>query len=109
MTPQERQLVAELFDRLARTQDSDEAAGIVSALDRLWLESGSDTSDLLMSRALQAMQPIRFCRFVHLQSVFRNQCRGIGDYRMCATRFVWRLLCIPWIALQGGPSHPFTS
>jgi tetratricopeptide (TPR) repeat protein len=47
---------AELFDRLARTQDSDEAAGIVSALDRLWLESGSDTSDLLMSRALQAMQ-----------------------------------------------------
>jgi tetratricopeptide (TPR) repeat protein len=47
---------AELFDRLARTQDSDEAAGIVSALDRLWLESGSDTSDLLMSRALQAME-----------------------------------------------------
>ena len=31
-------------------------AGIVSALERLWLESGSDTSDLLMSRALQAMQ-----------------------------------------------------
>jgi len=47
---------AELFDRLARTQDPDEAAGIVSAISRLWLESGSDTSDLLMSRALQAMQ-----------------------------------------------------
>jgi tetratricopeptide (TPR) repeat protein len=50
------QQAAELFDRLARTQDPDEAAGIVSAIDRLWLESGSDTSDLLMSRALQAMQ-----------------------------------------------------
>jgi tetratricopeptide (TPR) repeat protein len=53
-TPAEAE--AELFDRLARTQDSDEAAGIVSALGRLWLESGSDTSDLLMSRALQALQ-----------------------------------------------------
>jgi tetratricopeptide (TPR) repeat protein len=53
-TPAETE--AELFDRLARTQDSDEAAGIVSALNRLWLVSGSDTSDLLMSRALQAMQ-----------------------------------------------------
>jgi tetratricopeptide (TPR) repeat protein len=45
----------ELFDRLARTTDSNEAAGIVSALDRLSLRSGSDTSDLLMSRAIQAM------------------------------------------------------
>jgi tetratricopeptide (TPR) repeat protein len=47
---------AELFDRLAHTQDADEASGIVSAISRLWLASGSDTSDLLMSRALQAMQ-----------------------------------------------------
>jgi tetratricopeptide (TPR) repeat protein len=47
---------AELFDRLAHTQDADEAAGIVTAISRLWLASGSDTSDLLMSRALQAMQ-----------------------------------------------------
>ena len=31
---------AALFDRLARTQDFDEAAGIVSALGRLWLEFG---------------------------------------------------------------------
>jgi tetratricopeptide (TPR) repeat protein len=53
-TPAEQ--AAELFDRLAHAQDPDEAAGIVSAIDRLWLESGSDTSDLLMSRALQAMQ-----------------------------------------------------
>ena len=47
---------AGLFDRLARASDADEAAGIVSAINRLWLESGSDTSDLLMARALQAMQ-----------------------------------------------------
>jgi len=50
------EVAAELFDRLARARDGDEASGIVSALDRLWLESGSDTSDLLMSRVLQAME-----------------------------------------------------
>jgi tetratricopeptide (TPR) repeat protein len=53
-TPAEAE--AELFDRLARTQDSEEAAGIVSVIDRIWLRSGSDTSDLLMSRALTAME-----------------------------------------------------
>ena len=44
-----------MFDRLAKTEDPDEAAGIVGAIERLWLRSGSDTSDLLMSRAVQAM------------------------------------------------------
>lgn len=47
---------ADLFDRLAKTEDSDEAAGIVGALQHLWLRSGSDTADLLMGRALEAMQ-----------------------------------------------------
>jgi len=46
----------ELFDRLAKTTDGEEAAGIVSALERLRLRSGSDASDLLMARALQAME-----------------------------------------------------
>ena len=45
----------ELFDRLAKTTDPAEAAGLVAAIDRLRLHSGSDTGDLLMSRALQAM------------------------------------------------------
>ena len=48
--------VAELFDRLAKTEDSDEAAGIVGALQHLWLRSGSDSADLLMGRAVEAMQ-----------------------------------------------------
>ncbi len=50
------ELAAELFDRLAKTRDSDEAAGIVSALDSLRLRSGSDSSEFLMTRALQATQ-----------------------------------------------------
>ena len=46
----------ELFDRLAKSADDEEAAGIVSALERLRLRSGSDTGDLLMTRALKAME-----------------------------------------------------
>ncbi len=43
-----------LYDRLAQAKDADEAAGIVAALERLRSHSGSDTADLLMSRAVQA-------------------------------------------------------
>jgi tetratricopeptide (TPR) repeat protein len=50
------QQVDELNDRLAKATDPDEAAGIVAALSRLRLQSGSDTSDLLMTRAIRAME-----------------------------------------------------
>ncbi len=46
----------ELFARLAATKDADEAAGIVAAIDRLNLRSGSDTGDLLMARAMATME-----------------------------------------------------
>lgn len=45
----------ELFERLAKTTDADEAAGIEATIERLRLRSGSDTSDLLMARAIKAM------------------------------------------------------
>ena len=48
-------LAEELFARLAKTPDENEAAGIVAALQALWLRSGSDTSDLLMARAHAAL------------------------------------------------------
>jgi tetratricopeptide (TPR) repeat protein len=48
--------IDELYDRLAKTRDEDEASGIVKTLEREWLKSGSDDSDLLMSRALEAFQ-----------------------------------------------------
>lgn len=53
-TPRE-QLDA-LFGRLAASKDSEESAGIVAAIDRLNLRSGSDTGDLLMSRAVATME-----------------------------------------------------
>ena len=46
----------ELFARLQRTKDEVEAKGIAGAIERRWLRSGSDTADLLMSRALEAQQ-----------------------------------------------------
>ncbi len=46
----------ELFARLASTEDADESAGIVAAIDRIHLRSGSDTGDLLMARATETME-----------------------------------------------------
>jgi tetratricopeptide (TPR) repeat protein len=44
-----------LYDRLAKAQSDDEAKGIAGAIERAQLHSGSDTADLLMSRALTAI------------------------------------------------------
>jgi Tfp pilus assembly protein PilF len=43
-----------LFERLAASQDADETKGITRLIERRWLQSGSDTADLLMSRAVAA-------------------------------------------------------
>lgn len=45
-----------LYERLAQAKSPEEAKGIAGALERAQLRSGSDTADLLMSRALQALQ-----------------------------------------------------
>lgn len=44
----------QLYERLAVAGSDAEAEGIVGAIDRARLRSGSDTADLLMSRALTA-------------------------------------------------------
>ena len=46
-----KRVLDELFDRLAKAGDDEEGAGIAGAIQRVWLRSGSDTADLLMSRA----------------------------------------------------------
>jgi len=46
----------ELYDRLARAKTDDEAQGIAGAIQRAQIRSGSDTADLLMTRALTAFQ-----------------------------------------------------
>ncbi|WP_448950175.1 tetratricopeptide repeat protein [Labrys neptuniae] len=44
-----------LYDRLAKAQSEKEAGNIALAIERVELRSGSDTADLLMDRALTAM------------------------------------------------------
>lgn len=45
----------ELFARLAKATDEDEASGIANLIERRFSRSGSDTADLLMSRAGEAL------------------------------------------------------
>lgn len=56
VAPAHRETLDELLARLAAAKDGDEAEGIVSAIDRLRLQSGSDTCDLLMARAVATME-----------------------------------------------------
>ncbi|MHB2165476.1 tetratricopeptide repeat protein [Alsobacter sp. R-9] len=46
----------DLFERLQRAKTEDEAKGIADAIQRRWMRSGSDTADLLMDRALEALR-----------------------------------------------------
>ena len=48
--------IDDLFKRLAAARDEREAAALSAMLDHVWLQSGSDTADLLMSRALKAVE-----------------------------------------------------
>ena len=55
--PETRQkILDELFTRLAKSKDEEEAKGIAGAIERVWMRSGSDTSDLLMGRAVSALR-----------------------------------------------------
>src|SRR4029077_2014974 len=46
---------AELYTRLAASKDADETSGIITRLLHNYSESGSDTADLLLRRARQAI------------------------------------------------------
>lgn len=46
----------ELLGRLAKTEDAETAKRIAGAVQALWLRSGSDTADLLTSRAMDAQR-----------------------------------------------------
>jgi tetratricopeptide (TPR) repeat protein len=46
----------DLFSRLAAAKDEAEATGIANLIERRWSRSGSDTADLLMTRAGEALK-----------------------------------------------------
>lgn len=45
-----------LFERLAKAETEIEAQGIAGLIERRWSRSGSDTADLLLNRASQAVE-----------------------------------------------------
>jgi tetratricopeptide (TPR) repeat protein len=53
-------ILTELFDRLGKADDEEEAKGIAGAIERVWMRSGSDTADLLMNRAQSAARQQEF-------------------------------------------------
>jgi tetratricopeptide (TPR) repeat protein len=54
------QTLDDLYARLAAAKDADETNGIIAAIGRLQLDSGSDAGDLLMARAMAAMGDKKF-------------------------------------------------
>lgn len=50
----------DLFDRLAKARSENEAEGIASLIERRFARSGSDTADLLLSRAEKAFEDKNF-------------------------------------------------
>jgi tetratricopeptide (TPR) repeat protein len=52
--PNHQSRIDQLFERLAAARDEAESAALVEQIERIWRRSGSDTIDLLMSRAQTA-------------------------------------------------------
>jgi tetratricopeptide (TPR) repeat protein len=55
-----RATLDDLFSRLAGAKDEAEAKGIANLIERRWSRSGSDTADLLLTRASDAIQAKEF-------------------------------------------------
>jgi tetratricopeptide (TPR) repeat protein len=51
-----RATLDDLFARLAAAKDEGEAKGVANLIERRWSRSGSDTADLLLTRASDAIQ-----------------------------------------------------
>ena len=56
-TPAEREkMLSDLYAHLATSDDEEAAKAVAEAIERVWLNSGSDTIDLLMERSMKAMR-----------------------------------------------------
>jgi tetratricopeptide (TPR) repeat protein len=55
-----RATLDDLFNRLGAAKDEAEAKGIANLIERRWMRSGSDTADLLLTRASDAIQAKEF-------------------------------------------------
>jgi tetratricopeptide (TPR) repeat protein len=66
-TPAERERVlSDLYAHLAAATDEEGAKAVAEGIERLWLNSGSDTIDLLMERSMKAVSDKNFERALSL-------------------------------------------
>jgi len=55
-TPAEREkMLSDLYAHLATAGDEDSAKAVAEAIERVWVNSGSDTIDVLMERAMKSV------------------------------------------------------
>ena len=55
-TPAEREkMLSDLYAHLATSGDEDSAKAVAEAIERVWVNSGSDTVDVLMERAMKVV------------------------------------------------------
>ena len=55
-TPAEREkMLSDLYAHLATAGDEDSAKAVAEAIERVWVNSGSDTIDVLMERSMKAV------------------------------------------------------
>jgi tetratricopeptide (TPR) repeat protein len=55
--PRHQSRLDQLFERLSAARDEAEAGSLVEQIERIWRRSGSDTIDLLMTRAREVSTP----------------------------------------------------
>jgi len=55
-----KELLGELYKRLSRSEDGESSKVVATAIEKVWLYSGSDTVDLLMSRVGALMDKEEF-------------------------------------------------
>ena len=53
--PTRAEILDRLLARLGKATDPDEAQGIAGLIEQMWMKSGSDTADLLMTRVVAAI------------------------------------------------------
>ncbi len=57
--PTRAEVLDKLLGRLGKATDADEAQGIAGLIEQIWMKSGSDTADLLMTRVVAAISSNR--------------------------------------------------
>ncbi|HKJ63453.1 MAG TPA: tetratricopeptide repeat protein [Hyphomicrobiales bacterium] len=81
-----KDVLSSLYNQLSLSKNAESAELIVSAIDRLWTQSGSDTTDLLMQRAQVALQEQNYDLAIELlQSISEIDPRYVAGWSQLAT------------------------